>query len=900
MAGALVLERPAHLSNEVSKRAEAERPGLSTSRAVLASFVTVGLLVWLYFAQLSPLQPAGHSRPVLWPIVAVGTWGSLANPVTVRNRKVGVYIGLSEIWCLLGMVFLAPFWVLIAVACGHLAEQLQRRASLAKLLMNTTGYVLAVSLGLLVYDRLLGDASALHGLGLVAAAASVSFIAMAEIAIKFLAFAFAGRRWPPLPVVPYAIQLGAGIAVCTAGGLIAISLVALNTWSVALFIAIAVAAVFAYRATVTSKQRYANLEKLYDFTRRLNGLSEGRDVIGVALDQTRALLSAGRAELVARLDAPLEGLVLRCALTGDEPPSFEEGAPTSALDGIVGQRGPLIFAPTADDKELARAVKERGLREGMAAPLQRGDSKGGYLLVADRPFQHEGFGSADLRFFEALAANTGVALRSSELLQQLRSEAALREHQAYHDTLTGLPNRLMFTERLEEALTAPGEGKVAVMLMDLDGFKDVNDTLGHVTGDAVLREVAQRLLPFAKEHSLVARLGGDEFAVLLAGAQDELAVETASDQVLGVITQPFSMEGLMFDIRASMGVAIAPPYGRGRDASNLMRHADVAMYLAKESGGGIRTYDPAEDHSTLRRLTLATELRRALEAEDLDVWYQPVVDLGTGEVQSLEALLRWSHDQFGPVSPVEFIPVAESAGLIDPLTWWVLDRALGQLKEWRLLVPGLSMSVNLSARSLTTRALPEQVERAIQRAEVPPSALTLELTESCMIYDPVTSSRAMRNLGELGVHLSIDDYGTGFSSLSRLKTLPFNDLKIDRTFVKEMINDNGDEAIVRSTIELARSLGRTVTAEGVEDEATLQRLASLGCNAAQGFYLARPLPAAECESWLTTFVRWPSTVAEVAAAVEGERFPGSRVARPNWLNGSGPLKGSREEGHSRN
>ncbi|MGH9106154.1 MAG: putative bifunctional diguanylate cyclase/phosphodiesterase, partial [Acidimicrobiales bacterium] len=295
-----------------------------------------------------------------------------------------------------------------------------------------------------------------------------------------------------------------------------------------------------------------------------------------------------------------------------------------------------------------------------------------------------------------------------------------------------------------------------------------------------------------------------------------------------------------------------------------------AMYLAKAAGGGVRFYDPAEDHSTLRRLTLATELRRAMEREELDLWYQPVVELGTGEVLGCEALLRWNHPEFGPVSPLEFIPVAESAGLIDLLTWWVLAKALAQVKPWRGLVPGLSVAVNLSARTLATGAVPDQVALALREADIPPEALTLELTESCMMNDPRTSERAMRNLRDLGVGLSIDDYGTGFSSLSRLKHLPFKELKIDRSFVKEMVRDRGDEAIVRSTIELARNLGRTVTAEGVEDKVTLQRLANLGCHAAQGYYLARPLPAAECEAWLTSSVRWPSTVGSAPAATSDD------------------------------
>jgi diguanylate cyclase (GGDEF)-like protein len=801
-----------------------------------------------------------------------------AYPIKVRNRKMSVSIGLTEVPVLLGIVFLSPLAALLAIGCGSAAASIQRGRSLAKGATALAAYLLAVGTGILLYDRWIGGTSPVHARGWLVSASVVSVVFSLDLVLVLAVMAFADRRWRRPPMVPMLVQAGLYIGVCTAGGLVAVSLVLLNTWGIALFMAIAVASGLAYRATVVSGQRYANLEKLYDFTRGLSGLSEGRDVIATVLEQSRALLSAGRAELVVPLEAPLEGLVLRCTLDGEASTVFEEGLPLAALDAFVGERGPsLLNARTTPEKSLARAMRERGVREAMVAPLQRDDPNGGYLLVADRPYQHEGFKAADLRFFETLAANAGVALRSSELLQQLRTEVEVRQHQAHHDTLTGLPNRLFFGERLEEALVA-AKGKVAVMLIDLDGFKDVNDTLGHVTGDAVLREVARRLGPFSNDNSLVARLGGDEFAVL-ASAADDLAVEAACDQVLGVVTQPFAMEGLLFDIRASMGVAVAPQYGRGRDATNLMRHADVAMYLAKEFGGGIRFYDPNEDHSTLRRLTLATELRRAMEREALEVWYQPVVQLGTGEVLSCEALLRWSHDQFGPVSPVEFIPVAESAGLIDPLTWWVLDQALSQLKEWRSMVPHLSVSVNLSARSLGTAGVPDHVARALERADMPPDSLTLELTESCMIYDPTTSARAMHNLKDLGVNLSIDDYGTGFSSLSRLKHLPFKDLKIDRSFVKEMINDKGDEAIVRSTIELARSLGRTVTAEGVEDQATLHRLATLGCHAAQGYYLARPLPVIECGTWLSAFVRWPSRVGSVSGRATAPTSSKPRAGR---------------------
>jgi diguanylate cyclase (GGDEF)-like protein len=630
---------------------------------------------------------------------------------------------------------------------------------------------------------------------------------------------------------------------------------------------------------VTSGQRYANLEKLYDFTRHMSGLTEGRDVMAQVLEESRALLSASRAELIVPLERPLENLALRCILEGDGDARFEDGALLSRLDLLAGERGPLLLDARSEDVTVAGAMKDSGLREALIAPLQREEPAAGYLLVADRAYQHEGFKPSDLRFFETLAANAGVALRSSELLEQLRREVAVRQHQAYHDTLTGLPNRVMFTERLAESLSAGRPGKVAVMFIDLDGFKEVNDTLGHVTGDAILREVAHRLTPFSGRDDLVARLGGDEFALLLASAPDDIDIEAAADQVLATVKRPLAVEGLLLDVRASIGVAVSPERGRHRDATNLMRHADVAMYLAKAAGGGVRFYDPAEDHSTLRRLTLATELRRAIEKEGLEVWYQPVVKLGTGEVLGCEALLRWTHDQFGPIAPVEFIPVAESAGLIDPLTWWVLDQALAQLASWREFLPELSVAVNLSARSLTGPNVAERVERSLLRSGLRPEALTLELTESSMMADPVVSQKAMHNLGDLGVNLSIDDYGTGFSSLSRLKDLPFKELKIDRSFVKEMTHDKGDEAIVRSTIELARNLGRTVTAEGVEDKHTLDELARLGCHAAQGYYLARPLPAPECEAWLTAFTRFPGTITSLGARRSHRMAAGDVAAR---------------------
>jgi diguanylate cyclase (GGDEF)-like protein len=844
--GARSLDKPANAQPTPDVR----KGQVAVGRALLLAAVLAGGTAVLYFTRLSELKPAGGNRPALWLFVALGIWAACAQPVAVRNRQSSLSIQLTEIPALVGIVFLSPWLLLSAISFGQIAANAQRRRQPTKALTNWLVYTASAAIGVLFYDWAIGTSTPISARGWVVTMGAVTTINLVDLVLLLVSLAVVNPNWRRPPMRGIALQGALHVVVCTAGALVAISLIWVNIWGVVLFIAIAAAANFAYRGTILSGQRYANLEKLYEFTRRLGSLVEAQDVMGTVLEEARSLLSAGHAELVIPLDEPSLGFALRCALSGEGPPHLDDRSPFSTLDNIVRERGALLASDSSkDDEALAAAIAQGGLKEVLVAPLQRDDPSAGYLLVADRAFKHEGFKRTDLRFFEALAANAGVALRSSKLLEQLRREASVRQHQAQHDALTGLPNRALFAERLEEATEgAPPDSRVTVMLIDLDGFKEVNDTLGHHTGDAILREVAQRLGPLDQDGNLVARLGGDEFAVLHVGTLEDEAIFDKAEQIVATICQPLGVEGLLLDVRASLGVAVSLP--NSHDATGLLRHADIAMYAAKGSGGGVRFYDRVEDRSTLRRLRLATELRQAIEQADLDVWYQPVVQLDTGAVVSCEALLRWSHDQFGPISPTEFIPVAESAGLIDQLTWWVIETALSQAKVWRQIIPDLNVAVNLSARSLMSMDISMRLGDVLKQIGLEPSALTLELTESSAMADPQTSERVLHGLRELGVNLSIDDYGTGFSSLSRLKHLPFHELKIDRSFVKEMIRDKGDEAIVRSTIELARNLGRTVTAEGVEDQATLQRLESLGCHAVQGFFLARPLPAPQCEAWL--------------------------------------------------
>jgi diguanylate cyclase (GGDEF)-like protein len=435
--------------------------------------------------------------------------------------------------------------------------------------------------------------------------------------------------------------------------------------------------------------------------------------------------------------------------------------------------------------------------------------------------------------------------------RRLERQAALTRHQALHDALTGLPNRVLLRDRGERAIAAARRhgGSVGLLLIDLDRFKDINDTLGHHQGDALLRAVATRLASVLRASDSVARLGGDEFAVLLPDlvGSDEAAT-TVAKKLLEALRQPFMVDELALEVDASIGIAASSDHEA--DVDTLLQRADVAMYVAKQTHAGTVEYAPELDVNSTRRLALLAELRRAIEQRTLAVHYQPKVDLASGAVQGVEALVRWNHPQFGPVPPSEFIPLAEGTALIHSLTTLVLETALLQQREWKALGHDLSVAVNLSARSLLDVDFPERVSALLTAHGVDPARLVLEITESTLMTDPARAQRVLRSLDALGVRISIDDFGTGYSSLARLKELPVHELKIDRAFVTSMQTIHSDAVIVRSTIDLARNLGLSVVAEGVEDCSVLNELSDLGCDAAQGYYLSRPVRAAELLSWL--------------------------------------------------
>jgi diguanylate cyclase (GGDEF)-like protein len=452
-------------------------------------------------------------------------------------------------------------------------------------------------------------------------------------------------------------------------------------------------------------------------------------------------------------------------------------------------------------------------------------------------------------------AVTGVMI---VIFQYLAGELLTAKRRGYRlaqiattDELTGVANRERFRARLEQeiALSREAADGFAVMLIDLDHFKEINDTLGHHYGDQLLRELGPRLASAVGADGLVARLGGDEFAVLPGERTDDPErLDRVAIALIGAVQRPFAVEHMTLQIGASLGVARFPH--DGDDANALLRGADVAMYAAKEARAGHKLYAPELDRHSMERLTVLGDLRRALVSDEIVIHYQPIVDARTGATVSAEALTRWQHPELGMIPPNAFIPVAEQTGLIGPLTSVVLEGAIAQCAAWHRGGYELSVAVNLSVRNLLDQDLPSEIGQLLSRYELAPSALRVEITESMIMADPDRSLATVMMLSALGVHVSIDDFGTGYSSLSMLKRLPVDELKIDRSFVSPMMHAESDLIIVRSTIRLAHDLGMKVIAEGVEDHGTLAQLASMGCDLIQGYYVSRPLPADTFTQWL--------------------------------------------------
>ncbi|HEX9758532.1 MAG TPA: bifunctional diguanylate cyclase/phosphodiesterase [Nitrospiria bacterium] len=474
-----------------------------------------------------------------------------------------------------------------------------------------------------------------------------------------------------------------------------------------------------------------------------------------------------------------------------------------------------------------------------------------YAVLADRESKKRNQILDRVKADEAMQTVLRSEIESKEIaLNKAEELSQAMRHQAMHDSLTALPNRSLIIDRLKKAIPlAMRENKrLALIMMDLDRFKEVNDTLGHHVGDLVLQHLATRLNEVLRGADTIARLGGDEFGVLLYPVRDHSAASMVAHRILNVGEKAIVIGEHRLTVGASLGVVVFPE--DGKDVETLMRLADVAMYRAKRTKSGFAFYDPDQDQRSLDRLKLMGELRKAIESEQLMLYYQPKVDFSTNRIRGVEALVRWPHGREETKFPDIFIPLAEQTGLIKPLTSWVINAALRQFKLWQQEGFELNMAVNISASSLHDPQFPEWIDEKLKAYNVKAESLELEITESAIMLNPSRAVEIVKKLNGMGVSISIDDFGTGYSSLAYLKELSVTSIKIDKSFITNILTNPSDSVIVRSTIDLGHNLGLKVVAEGIESQDIWDQLAALGCDMGQGFLVCYPLPAEKIMFWL--------------------------------------------------
>ena len=824
-----------------------------------AGLAATGLALWWWGPVLPDLEP--H---LWWPALALLFGLSERFAVHLPFGRDNHSITFSQAPLVLGLFFVDLDQLLLAALVGIAGAQvLGYRHSPIKFAFNTASNIAQVSVGAAVFAATIAVLDAdVRDIGPAAWAAALAATLAADLVANLALYVIISLRqggwsWPEL-LRTFASAVVSTVVV-TDLALVTALLLRREARALVLLAVVAVLCFLLYRGYHVQRLRYSRLELLYRFTRSVDQALQDGSVLATVTAEARELLRAGHAEV---------------ALCPSRIPDAESGPWWREACG-----GDLVRLSRGDDSAAHRALRSAGHVDGMAAPLREGGDIVAVLAVADRLDDVSTFDREDARLFEALAGHASVALANAGLVERVRAAAQETEHLALHDPLTGLPNRLHFQQRLERRLTTTGSA--AVLLMDVDRFKEVNDTLGHDVGDRLLHEVGTRLRRLESDETVVARLGGDEFAVLLGG--EDVHVEGMVARIARDIAAPFVLGDVTLDVTASIGIAVTPR--DGSSAALLLRRAEVAMYDAKRGLTGVARYSPDRDPYSSRRLSLIGDLARALDDGALELHYQPQANPSTGQVTGVEALLRWNHPLWGQVPPDEFIPLAEHTGLIRPLTRFVVETAVRQCVTWREAGTPVLMAVNVSMRNLLEPELADTVARMLVQAGLPAAFLKLEVTESAIVAEPERALQALERLVDLGLSVSVDDFGTGYSSLTRLRNLPVQEVKLDRAFVRHLADREEDLAIVRAVVSLGHDLGLGVVAEGVEDERSWRILQDLECDLVQGYFLARPMPAEPMTYWLRDHM---SSFATRLRGQDPDRGPGveDETARPRRQTGT--------------
>jgi diguanylate cyclase (GGDEF)-like protein len=754
---------------------------------------------------------------------------------------------LNEIPLVVGLFLVPPTHFVLARVVGAAVPLAWRnRTSLRKLAFNLAQYALEAAVVVTVYHAVLGGAPPLSPRGWLAVGVAVlTSDLLGTVLLTLVIAAHTGTR----PEFHRDVaSLGPVSPLVNASFALVLVYVLTVDWRAMWTVGVVVAVlVLAQRAQHSLRRRTESLEQLSGFTSELGAQLDVDAAAQAALGWISRALKAEVVELT--LFESFAGRSRRWVARYDGPVTASDEASLAAPLAPWLADGPLLVRRRTKDRAVAGALRSVGLRDVLAMALQGDGEQIGTLLVGDRLGEVESFAAGDLRELVALGNHLSVTVRNARRADVIQEHAQEQLRRSLRDDLTGLPNRRHVEQRLEEQRESGGSA--SVVLLDLDRFQDINDALGHRTGDALLQMVADRLQRTVPADAVAARLGADEFAVVLLDC-DQAATASVVAMVRHAFALPFALDELQVTVEASAGIAISDgPGGTG----DLLRHADIAMHAAKTRRTSVETYSPRLEADRPQRVTLLTELRNAITRGELAVHFQPKVRLHDGEVLGAEALVRWDHPERGVIGPDEFVPAAEHSGLITPLTFAVLRQALDACASWRRSGRPLGVAVNISPRSLLDPTFVDEVARALAAVEVPSSAVTLEITESSLMADPERAVEALQRLRALGLQLSIDDLGTGYSSLAYLQRLPVTEVKIDKSFLQPDESESDSFAIVGAIVDLGHRLHRHVVAEGVEDEQTWRRLQELGCDSAQGYWLSRPLPAEAFEQWLQDWRR---------------------------------------------
>ncbi|BCB86702.1 putative bifunctional diguanylate cyclase/phosphodiesterase [Phytohabitans suffuscus] len=820
-------------SRQAGRRRSAENAWLITGPlGILAVVVTTGL------ALVDDSVSAGDlGIAALLLAIAVGTEVAIL-PFLVRRH--GVIVAINEIPLVLALFYLSPPIVVLVFFIGNVITQSRRRLPPVKLWFNIAKTTAAAALAgavLLAFPPMHGVGPATWGILFAAVATYTLVTFIAVVGVFALVQGMAAAR-EVLRAGPRMLVLTVGVNVAV--GLIILIVLRVTPWAGLLMLGLAVALAMVYRSYAQFLSQHRTLTQLYDLTRAIGGGGGEGGLADDLLFRVRTLMQAE----FATLWLPAQGRhpeVLLSARVDDS--GLLDIAPTPPLARAKAQEtGSTVAVGTRFEpgEALRRAARESSVKDVIVTPLRSGQAVIGTLEVVNRLGETAHFTPDDVRVLETIAAHAGVAVENSRLVDRLR-------YDAYHDGLTALANRRRITEALEESVVvrAPGE-VVAVLLFDVDRLRDVNESLGHAAGDKLLAEVARRLRAFAPPAALVGRVGGDEFVVTLRSESIDAAGQLAVD-LREQIRDPIMFGTLTLDVDTAVGVVVHPDHGT--DPATLLQRADVAATVAKSVPGGVQLFSAGLESRSVRRLELAGDLRRALDNDELEVYFQPKVTLTDRRLVGVECLARWEHPAHGAVSPEDFVAVAEHTGQLGRLTEAVLKEGLRRCREWADADRPLAVAVNLSPRTLVDPGFPGRVEALLREYGVSPGQVTFEIKEDGVTGPTDRPLPTLRRLRDLGVRLSVDDFGTGYSSLSYLRRLPVHEVKIDRTFVQGMATDAGDLAIVRAVVALSLQFGLTVVAEGVESELTLDLLKEMGCEIGQGFLFSRPLPYERLEAW---------------------------------------------------